>query len=178
MVQPGSCDLLIAPPGMRDPRFQDAVLMITHDTAGGSFALCLNKTSEYCLQDIIEEVGVDLNLNFPLYWGGPVSPSTVWMLHSTDWMCEYSEELSSDWAMTSNVVMFEHMADGDYPQFFRMMFGYSSWTRGQLASELARKDSWLIATNPGPEWVLDAPIDDLWTAATCLSGKQAVASWL
>jgi len=178
-------DLLIAPPGMIDLRFNDAVIMLTHAVSRGTFALCLNKPTEYTLQDIVVEAGVDINLNFPLYWGGPMSPGTVWMLHDSEWsLDDYTEEINEDWSMTSNISMFEAMSNGDYPQRFRMMLGYCSWAPGQLQAELdglssgGKQNSWLVASNPGPEWVYESAQEDLWTASTVLSGAQAVDSWL
>lgn len=158
--------------------------MLTHDYPNGSFALCVNKPTEHTLQDIIDELGIETNLNFPLYWGGPVNPGTVWMLHDSAWSIDQTVEVNDEWSMTSNIDMFRHLADGDYPQHFRLMIGYCSWARGQLQAEIAGSPpwqnghSWLIAKNKGPEWLFDQPEDRLWETATELSSHQAVASWL
>lgn len=184
MIYPKSSDLLIAPPHIPDPRFRKTVLLLTHDHKGGSFALCVNKPTEHTLQDIVDELGIETNINFPLYWGGPVNQNTVWMLHSSEWECEYTVPINADWSMTSNISMFTHMADGDYPNQFRLMLGYCSWSPGQLKSELEglppwnHNSSWLIANNLGPEWLFEQPIDLLWENATTLSSHQAVNQWL
>lgn len=185
MVQmPNSTDLLIAPPGIPDYRFRNAVLMLTHDVNGGAFALCVNRPTEHTLQDIVDELGIETNLNFPLYWGGPVSPGTVWMLHSAEWSTEHTITIDSEWAMTSNLDMFVHLADGDFPREFRIMFGYCTWGRGQLLKELEGEppykpsNAWLVATNPGSDWLFEYPVDELWAAATELSAREAVANWL
>jgi putative transcriptional regulator len=187
MVNPGSTDLLISPPVMGDRRFRNAVLMLTHLQNAGTYALCLNKPTQYTLQDIVEEVGISADscaMNFPLYWGGPVSPTTIWMLHTSEWSAEGTVELVNGWSMTSNVSMFHHLADGDAPQQFRVFYGFCAWTQGQLAAELAgsppwnHKNSWLVASNPGAEWLFEHPVDELWDAATELSAQQAVATWL
>ena len=181
---PKASDLLIAPPMIPDRRFDKAVLLMTHDQQGGSFALCLNRPTEHSLADILEETGIEANINFPLYWGGPVNPGTVWMLHSSDWRCEHTVPIDENWSITSNIAMFHHLADGDVPQHFRMMFGYCSWQQGQLRAELRglppwnHNHSWLIAENPGPEWIMETPVDELWVHCTDLCGHQAVDSWL
>lgn len=62
--------------------------------------------------------------------------------------------------------------------------GYCSWAAGQLEAELnghgpwQKQNSWLVAHNLGPEWLLEQPVDDLWTGATTLCSHQAVDSWL
>jgi putative transcriptional regulator len=186
MVNPQDTDLLIAPPGLPDPRFKDTVLMLTHHHDQGSFALCVNRESHHTLQDLIKEVDLELDceLNFPLYWGGPMSPTTIWMLHSSEWSIEgVTVSIDDQWSMTSNMGMFQHIADGDYPQHFRIMYGYCSWARDQLVGELAgrapwrKEHSWLVAHNLGPEWLFEQPIEDLWTNATTLCSHQAVDSW-
>lgn len=181
---PQASDLLIAPPHMTDKRFHKAVIMITHHNTGGTFGLCLNKPTEHTMQDILEETGIEGNVNFPLYWGGPVNPTTVWMLHDSGWECDGTVKINNEWSMTSNLAMFQHLADGDTPTNFRMFFGFSSWAQGQLKAELrgiepwSHKHSWLVAENPGPEWIMETPVEDLWIASTDLCSHQAVDSWL
>jgi putative AlgH/UPF0301 family transcriptional regulator len=107
------------------------------------------------------------------------------MLHSSEWEIEgVTVPIDDQWSMTSNMGMFHHIADGDYPQQFRIMYGYCSWARDQLVGELEGKSpwkkehSWLVAHNLGPEWLFEQPIEDLWTNATTLCSHQAVDSWL
>lgn len=186
MVILESGDLLIAPPKMPDPRFRKTVLMMTHEHEVGTIALCVNKPTPHTLQDLVKEleIDIDISLNFPLYWGGPVSHGTVWMLHSSEWRTEDTITISTDWAMTSNEEMFHCLADGDCPINFRMMFGYCSWAPGQLEAEMRgippwhHQSSWLVAKNPGPEWLLEQPEELLWERSTELCAHQAVASWI
>ena len=180
-------DLLIAPPGIPDSRFKERVLMLTHHHDQGSFALCVNHELDYTLQDLMAKVDVDMDceVNFPLYWGGPVSSSTIWMLHSADWhLDDCTVNIDQDWSMTSNIEMFKLLAQQDFPRYFRIMCGYCSWNADQLNRELEglppwRKDhSWLVARNLGPEWLFEQPVENLWGSATTLSSHQAVDSWL
>lgn len=167
--------------------------MLTHSHSAGSFALCVNKPTKYTVQDLIEQatfeldidIDMDCELQFPLYWGGPVSPSTIWMLHSSDWtLTDTTVEINEQWSMTSNINMFYHLADGDMPREFRIMYGYCSWAPGQLECELAGREpwrpehAWLVARNLGPEWLFNQASEDLWENATTLSAHQAVDSWL
>lgn len=180
-------DLLIAPPNMPDSRFRNTVLFLTHHTERGSFALCVNRETSWTLPEVLEgtEIRPDILPNTPIYWGGPVSPNSLWMIHSPEWYIDRSSvEISKDWLMTSNIEMFQHIADGDYPQHFRIVMGHCSWGPGQLESELAGvgpwrpEHSWLIAQNMGPAWVLEQDPEELWASATTLCSHQAVDSWL
>ena len=184
MPLPG--DLLIAPPTIPDMRFRNKVLLMTHNDTSGSLALCINQQSEYTIQDVFDKLTMelDLNINFPLFWGGPISPTTVWMLHERGWSMEGTIEVNEEWSMTSSMKMFVHLADGDYPKHFRLMYGFCSWEPEQLKAELkgmapwSIRHSWLVAKNPGPAWLMEAPVDELWRLTTELSGHQAVDDWL
>jgi putative transcriptional regulator len=186
MIQVQATDLLIAPPGMPDPRFRDSVLMITHEHHAAAFALCVNRPTQHTLEDVLSNSDLDL-VNpppLPVYWGGPVSPHSLWMVHSTDWSTEDTVAISSAWAMTSSASMFHCLADGDTPKHFRIVMGYCSWAQGQLSAELnglgpwTKHTSWLVAQNLGPEWLLEQDTQDLWSSATTLCSHQAVDSWL
>lgn len=183
-IQP--TDLLIAPPAMPDPRFRSSVLMVTHNTDTGSFALCVNRPAGFTLPEILEDSNIRLDQvpDLPVFWGGPVSNNSLWMMHSTDWVLEGSVMISNMWAMTSSEEMFHTLANGDLPQHFRIVMGYCSWAPGQLDSELegrgpwSKKHSWLVANNLGPEWLFDQDPEDIWASATTLCSHQAVDSWL
>lgn len=181
-VNPG--DIIIAPPGLQDPRFTRSVIMITHETRQGTFGLCLNRLTENMVNDISDEVGTSINPNQPMFWGGPVNPQTVWMLHSHTWSLPQTVGIDGSWAMTSNRQMFHELAQGNWPEQFRITFGFTSWAPGQLEAELEGSEprsinsSWLIWRNPDPDLLLDVAVNDLWRVATEQCGHQAVQGWL
>lgn len=176
-------DLIIAPPRIRDSRFNKSVIMLTTQRNGASFGLCLNKPSEYTLADLAEELELDHYPNVPLYWGGPVNTSTIWMLHTSDWYIATSVEINEHWCMTSHTSMFHHLADGDCPRDFILTFGFCGWAQGQLAAELRGdppytiESSWLTWHQPD-EHLLQIPTTDLWRVSTEQSARQAVSHWM
>jgi putative transcriptional regulator len=111
MITANATDLLIAPPAMPDTRFRRTVLMITHEHDSGSFALCVNRPSPHTLRDVLANSDIDIinPPDIPVYWGGPVSSNSLWMLHSTDWATDDTAVISSAWAMTSSESMFHRL---------------------------------------------------------------------
>lgn len=184
MNKPQLGNILIAPPDIPDSRFDRAVLILTQTDSQGSFAMCVNKPTGYLLQDVLEGIDLELELKCPLYWGGPVSPGSVWMLHSSEWSTAHTAVIDNNWALTSHISMFQHLSDGDYPREFRLFAGYASWSKGQLDAELrglpprSHNHSWLLAQGLGPEWVYDQPVEDLWLLATDVCSHQTVDTWL
>jgi len=179
-------DLLIAPPKMPDLRFKKSVIMLTQQHQGGWAGLTINKPTPHTLLDLAREVDLNLpgRMNFPLYWGGPVNTTTVWMLHSSEWSMMETIEINEHWSMTSDEKMFACVADGDYPRHFRFMFGLCAWAPEQLEAELRgsppwhHSSSWLIARGPSPDWLFEQDPADLWSNSTELCGHQAVNAWL
>ena len=179
---PGS--LLIAPPNMTDTRFSKSVLLVTHHNSQGTFALCLNRPTSHSLASLKDQLELDKELPFQLYWGGPVNHGTIWMLHDDSWESEHTIYVDAKWRVTSHMSMFHHMADGDCPRTFRLVYGFASWAPGQLEMELKgvppfnKESSWIFTGKSEPEWVFETDVDSLWADSTELAGNQAIDTWL
>lgn len=178
-------DLLIAPPRMLDPVFAETVLMVTQATERQHVALCINRPSEYTVRDLGHKVGVDIDSDEPLYWGGPVSAGTIWLLHDSEWQSSNTYQLNQHLSMTSSNQMFEEIGSRNLPRYWRFVFGYACWSPGQLAGEIAgmppwnRRHSWLTAELPtDATWVFDTASRDMWQQAAEISGQQAVRNWI
>ena len=178
LIETGS--LLVSPPTMPDPRFGQTVLMLTQHGPRGAFALAINKKTNHDINRATKEMGIVKHLPFEMYWGGPVHPGSIWMLHSKDWSIDQSMHITDEWKITSHEAMFHHLADGDAPRWFRICFGFSSWGTLQLDRELERRDggSWLTAEAPDPESLFSLDDSKLWSKATQLAAKEAVNEWL
>jgi putative transcriptional regulator len=169
---------------MTDGRFSKTVLLVTHHNHTGTFALCLNRPTKHSSKALSQELKLDKELPFQMHWGGPVQPSSVWMIHDHTWENEHTLYVDKKWRITSNESMFYHMADGDAPRYFRLCYGFSSWAGGQLEMELSgsgpftKSNSWLIVKKSDPEWIFETAIDELWDKATELSGQEAISNWL
>lgn len=180
-LRPG--DILIAPPKMQDTRFSKTVIMLTHFRDGASFGLVLNKPSSHTVNDLSPELDVPLPQNVPLFWGGPVNPQTIWMLHSSEWQLETSIRINEHWSMTSSTEMFHHIGDGDCPEHWIITFGFCGWARHQLESEIqgeapwSIESSWLVWHQPD-DHLLDVAPEELWRVSAEQCAHQAVNHWM
>lgn len=176
-------DLLIAPPAIADPRFANTVLMVAqHETT--SLAFCLNRPTQHRAQQLVNHLSLELDPNMVVYWGGPVSPQTVWLLHDHSWRMRHSREINQDWLLTSHGDMFSLLAQGHLPLRYWIMCGCSSWAPGQLAAEIqgdppwSPNHSWLCLSEPDPHWLCQTVSTRLWTASMSLCARQTVSQWM
>ncbi len=183
-MQPQVGDLLIAPPQITDARFRESVILLAHASPEGHWGICLNKNTGTDSQTLFQNVNLGYDLDCDIYWGGPVSPGVLWMLHSDDWSMENTLELDSGWSMTSHKEMFDVLIEDSTPTHWRLFSGFCTWAPGQLEGELQGQlpwrahNSWLTCTAPGPSWGLNYEDQDLWRSAIALSGHQAVREWI
>ncbi len=80
--------LLVAPPGMPDPRFAKTVVFIwKHDVSGASGVIINKRCQRPTFEHVCQEGGIKLKpgVNPPVYYGGPVLNNVVGVLHSTEY---------------------------------------------------------------------------------------------
>lgn len=136
------------------------------------------------LSKVLAPLNLEFNWDEPLYWGGPVSPTTVWMLHDSRWDYGATLNISDHWSISSSEAMFHELASGNLPSCYRFFFGFCSWTGSQLQNELlgeppwSHRHSWLIVNEPDQDWVIETDAGELYNQSLQLCGSQAVEHWL
>lgn len=184
MINPGAGDLLIAPPGITDGRFNQAVILMVHNSSESTWGLCLNKPSEMSTQRLLEDTPMRTDLDLEIFWGGPVNPGIIWILHDDSWSMDNTLELNQGWFMTSNPRMFQDLEIRGMPDHWRLFGGFSAWAPGQLESEIeghhpwSKRHSWLVAESPGPNEMLDIDPAELWRFSLQLCGQQTITQWM
>jgi putative transcriptional regulator len=159
--------LLVAAPGMADPRFSETVIfMIDHD-AGGARGFVVNRgLGEGRLKSLLKGFGVDSETasgSVRLHYGGPVGAGSGFVLHSTDYSGPSTRAVDGGIAVSTGRDILEAIADGKGPRDVRFILGYAGWGPGQLESEMAR-DDWLTAPAE-PSLVFSDTLDDVWDRA-------------
>ncbi|SDF29676.1 YqgE/AlgH family protein [Limimaricola pyoseonensis] len=140
--------LLIAMPGMGDPRFDHAVIFICAHSEDGAMGLIVNKpATEVRFSDLLDQLGIspDPGLrDIRVHIGGPVEESRGFVLHSTDYESEQGTlQVDEGTAMTATLDVLEEIAHGRGPKSSLLALGYAGWGPGQLEDEIAQ-NGWLI----------------------------------
>ena len=163
-----SGQLLLAMPGMGDPRFERAVIAIcVHDEHGAVGIGIGHQRAGTRLRALMGQLGLDPGLapDAPVHHGGPVEPGRGFVLHSADWggqdtIAVAGPDLNS-FAMTGTIDVLRAIADGRGPSRFIVALGYAGWGEGQLDQEMTRH-GWFAA--PGnPAILFDTPVEERWT---------------
>lgn len=159
--------LLLAMPQLADPNFsRSVVLMIEHSTHG-SFGLVINHPSPIKASELLDSLEMTWQgEDSAVVWaGGPVSPSTGWVLHEPVDIAHPGQgtiAITSSISLSTSPDRLRAIASSP-PRNIRLLLGYSGWGPGQLEAEMSR-GAWLHAT-ADPKLVFDTPADDMWDSA-------------
>ncbi len=141
--------ILIAMPGMGDPRFAHAVILICAHSGDGAMGLIINKPAPGLNFDsLLDQLSIpkgESGREICVHQGGPVERSRGFVLHSRDWKAEKaSMQVGVDYFMTATLDILEALAQGVGPRSALLALGYAGWGPGQLEAEIGRND-WLTA---------------------------------
>lgn len=160
--------LLIAMPGMGDPRFDKAVIFMCAHSPEGAMGLIINKPAHALkFDDLMTQLGIDWDGELaspPVHHGGPVEHGRGFVLHSRDYGSEgASMKIGDDFGMTATLDILTDIALGKGPKRALLALGYTGWAPGQLEAEL-QANGWLIA-DVDTELVFAAKDTDKWQKA-------------
>ncbi|MGQ0559722.1 MAG: YqgE/AlgH family protein [Sphingosinicella sp.] len=161
-----SGQLLLAMPGIGDPRFEKAVIaMCVHDE-NGALGLGLGRViPKLGLHELLKQLGVDPGKapDAPIHLGGPVEPQRGFVIHSQDWSGTESVHVGQRWVLSATLDILKAIAAGKGPARWVAALGYAGWGPGQLEEEMGRH-GWFVT--PGKdEHLFDCDAGERWSAA-------------
>jgi putative transcriptional regulator len=165
MVDSTRGQLLIAGPSLTDPNFWRTVVLIVEHSDDGALGLVLNRPSETTVGETVSELEPLLDVDDPLYVGGPVQPSALIVL------AEFDDADSAALIAFEDVgVLGGGEAEASAPgvRRGRAFVGHAGWGPGQLDSELERGD-WILEPALREDAFCEAPLD-LWPAVLTRKG--------
>jgi len=158
--------LLLAMPGIGDPRFEKAVIaMCVHDE-GGALGIGLGRiVPRIHFHDLLRQLDIDPGIapNVPIHHGGPVEPQRGFLLHSLDWGGQETVQVSNRWALSATLDILKAIAEGKGPSRWVAALGYAGWGAGQLEQEMS-VHGWFAT--PGTDALLyDSDVESRWAEA-------------
>jgi len=161
--------LLIAMPGMGDPRFEKSVILMCAHSEEGAMGLIVNKPMpDLGFADLLKQLGIGGEAppasEIRVHFGGPVEHGRGFVLHSDDYATKSSTlQVGGGFGMTATLDILEHLARGSGPAQAFLALGYAGWGPGQLEGEIAQ-NGWLTA-EASPEIVFALDNSGKWGKA-------------
>jgi putative transcriptional regulator len=169
--------LLIAMPGIDDPRFERAVVLMCAHGEDHAMGLTLNRPVEgLTVPDLLHRLNVESSIVLPddlVLYGGPVDRERGFVVHTDDYMCEQSSLPITDglaWTATREALA----AMGDRarrPRRSLLALGYAGWGAGQVEREL-QENVWLTC-DPDEDLLFGRDHELKWARALAKIGVAA-----
>jgi putative transcriptional regulator len=140
--------LLVAMPGMTDPRFERAVIyMCVHSLDEGAMGLIVNKPlPDVHFGDILSNLNITPKAEnctrIQVHRGGPVQTQLGFILHSGDYQRDGTLVVDSEISLSTTTDILRAIAEGTGPHQNLMALGYAGWDSRQLDDEIKR-NAWL-----------------------------------
>ena len=158
--------LLVAMPGMPDPRFSKSVIYVCAHSAEGAMGLVVNQTAgNVTFPAVMGQLGIEAGEgdDTPVHVGGPVESSRGFVLHSVDYVQDSTLVIDERFALTATIDILRAIAEGHGPNRRVLALGYAGWSAGQLDQEI-QGNGWLVAP-ADPEIVFGRDNEAKWHTA-------------
>ncbi len=164
--------LLVAMPGMADPRFARSVIYICSHGPSGAMGLVINRLfGEADFPMLLEQLNVKSTPDtpdMPVQFGGPVEMGRGFVLHSGDYLHEGTTRIDEGVAVTATIEIIQDIANGKGPAKALMLLGYAGWGAGQLEEEL-KNNGWLTV-GADEDILFGSALDTKWERAMAKIG--------
>ena len=148
--------LLIAMPGMGDPRFERSVIYMCAHSEQGAMGIIVNKATPMMrFGDLFSQLDLTGNepmepspgmMDMPVLFGGPVEQGRGFVLHTRDYFtADSSLPVAENIALTATIDILRAMIKGEGPHKALLALGYSGWAPGQLENEI-QHNGWLTCS--------------------------------
>lgn len=141
VTQGFSGSLLIAHPGLGDPRFTKSVILLSaHSSENGALGVIINRPLGKTLSQFDGNFVYSALADVPIYTGGPVSSQQM-IFTAWHWGDDHSI-FKLHFGITH--LKAQELLDNEPGIEVRCFLGYAGWGEGQLESEL-KQNSWVVS---------------------------------
>jgi putative transcriptional regulator len=143
-VGPANGILLVAKPGLSDPRFRETVVLVTQAQDASTVGVILNRPAGEKLALLVPDSPLAQRYEEPMYIGGPVMGRTIVALYRSEVPPEGAAfRVHKNAYLTMHPALIEPLLALPGSRF-RLYAGFSGWAPRQLQSELGRADWYVL----------------------------------
>jgi putative transcriptional regulator len=166
--------LLIAMPQLTDPNFKQTVIYVCEDSPKGSVGLIINRLMPFPLGVVFEQMDIPAPKHepkeWPLMFGGPVSPERGFVIHRPLGTWHSSIVLGEGVTVTTSSDIIRAIALNEGPKDMLVTLGYSGWEEAQLSQEIMN-NIWLVCPFRA-EILYEVPFAERWHYAGSILGVK------
>jgi putative transcriptional regulator len=168
---------LVASPDIEGGIYFRSVVLICEHSSNGSFGLIINKEIEIELPEEIINLKEMVNPDIQVRVGGPIQPSQMMLLHSSDQLGEQSLKICEGIFLGGDLQFLqEAMHNANGPRI-RLCFGYTAWGAGQLEKEFL-SGHWFLHP-ASAKFLFETPPEKIWQSVLRdMGGKYATLSMM
>lgn len=169
--------MLIAMPGIGDPRFERSVIFMVAHNAEEAMGIAVNRPLDGLqLPELLERLGVKSQIHITrqaVLVGGPVERERGFVLHTDDYKApDSTRTVGEGLALTATREVLDAMGDAiRRPRQSMLALGFADWSGGQLEQEL-RDNVWLTC-DADEALIFDSDHDTKWVRALAKLGVAA-----
>ena len=150
---------LVSASHLRDPNFYRSVVLMLEDTDDSAMGLVINRPSSLAVDAAMQKLKQSSVSNDPIFTGGPVDTTSVFILHNCPELGGQDEEVCEGVFVTGSNESFESLLSSQanclHDCGFRIYCGYAGWGSGQLEGEIDRGDWRIIPADSATVFVQD-----------------------
>ena len=145
-------NFLIATEKMLDDRFKKTLIVMLSNDHDGAWGLVINKQIGLVPLKMLINITEDIEnkkkelyeVSIPVFWGGPVDKTSIFILHTDDYRNKTTENYK-DFSITRDYQILFDIAAGKGPNKSLVILGYSGWAAGQLEGEMDHSEHWVLS---------------------------------
>ncbi len=173
--------LLLAMPGMTDPRFHKSVIFLCLHDDKGAMGLVINApVPALHFGPLMEQLDILPEQSMahafrerPVFNGGPVEPSRGFLLHDDRYYGPDTIRIGEQFSITGTTDGLKDIGQRGDDLSTRFILGYAGWGAGQLEKEL-QENAWMTLP-PETGLVFDTDPSMQWESAYALLGINPAA---
>ena len=167
--------ILISMPHLKDPYFNESIVLICEHSKDGALGLIINKPFKKSQLKILfnnfdNKYDELLKTSQKLYFGGPVLIERGILLHNSSYNIKNSIKISDQFSITSNNKILKDINDDNGQVQYKLILGHSGWTSGQLEKEIENGD-WLMQS-ASSDFVFNTDESLMWQTAANSFGVE------
>ena len=152
---------LVASRSLKDPRFQEAVILLVAYDQRGAVGLMINRPVKMFLSDIFPDNPTLGQNKSTVCFGGPVGLNGIMLLVQSQNPVEDSDLVFGDIYVSASAKLLDRIVkDPKAGERFRAYVGYAGWGAGQLDMEVGNGD-WRVV-KPDAGMIFKKEIDKIW----------------